>query len=1664
MRKNKLLSGFLVFIFTLSTIVSAIPAGAVKAAEQEVRATQLLITEISPNNKGTDSFEYIELYNPTDAEMDLSKFKFVYQYPKTPGSDYEITPMPPVTIKPGKTAVLWFNKAGVAPNQFNEHYKVNLADELVAFKGNFDGFANTGDRGILIKDENGQPVVSASYLPNESNDEGADIHFKAPESGTAMKTFKTLAVPTPGTIEEEQAYKPAGPDTEAPSIKLEPVANGSAYSPISIRAEIKDNRLVSQTQLHYKKSGESEFKAVPMTASPDKPDSYTGQIDGSDAVADLVYYVSASDGKNTAQTEEATITIAPSNANPANVPPLLITEAVPNSTNVGSSDGYEFIEVYNNTNEELNFKDYKIQYRSGAEAATDIVWPSIPDEAVIPAGETLVFWIINAANQDKTAADFNKNYGSNLEENKNLVKIYSDGMSNTLMRGLVVATNSGRELNVAYYNDVPNVNDAATDKGINYTFPQDGSTKQLKVNAAKEKATPGVVKEYQVPSKPVQLIEDKTSPTINDLTDKTSTDELSDFAITAEALDNEEVKSVKLFVKTDNGIYKESIIKQDYNDTLYHHTVYLPDLIGKKTLDYYFTVSDGKNETKTEPVRVNIKSSLDASALRLNVKDGEYVAGDKLLRAAPGDAQFMLDGKAFEGNGSSSLEHEAYFAIDVNNVNTFFQNGMTMGDDVLRIFDDFIIKWQTIYVPIEPNRLKAGDNVLTVRSGTKASPFDLESAENRDDFDMKNPRLVLRDGTIIKDPVHSNPENNLNVGDGAGASKFFDFHFNLTDEHLQAKAYTWNTKTAADGEHTVSIKDGSQTLTRKVIVDNTAPEIKPTIIEGKEYKGAFSIDAAVTDAGSGLKKSEVKLDGKDVKLPQQASASAMTPGSHNLFIKAEDKAGNLKEETITFKTVSENPDPPQLISPEMNATADNNPILSVRTADPTGDTMNVSFYKGYTYNASQTTQVEAFKNAVDIEPPATAVPAGETPLSDEERALVSKADNQYVTTDSGTQFPYHRFDVKVEGQLDAKDRIELSWKGHSIEGRKVTMYAWNHRNAHWSVIDYSVAGKEDFILKGNAAAGEFVKDSKINVMIQDEIPASSNDYDYTFVWMSDTQYYSESYPEIYNSQTKWIAENKEKMKIKYVMHTGDLVNMANQEYQWEAADQYMKTLEDAKVPYGVLAGNHDVDHKTSDYNQFWKYFGEDRYKKQPYYGESFQNNKGHYDLISANGNDYLMLYMGWGIDEEGIAWMNKVLSEHPDRKAILNFHEYMMATGVRHPLGDKLFNEIVVPNKNVIAVLSGHYHEARLLVDQIDDNGDGKPDRAVPQMLADYQAGPEGGQGYMRLLHFDADSNRIIVNTYSPYMKDYNFYNTADFPNKDEFVLNLDLTPQDKRVATDYFAVNVYTDEKIGEIQNVKSGDSASIQWNGLTEGTVYSWYAAASDKFTGISESDIWSFTKGKPAVEDIPVPPVTPDEPETPDEPDTPDEPETELEKPEAIKAESLPEGRATVRTKAGIYNLEAVGKLTLFRTAQKGESIRVYGAGKDWLNVGGTYYMKREDVSVYEGRVLIKKQMPLYSQDGTVSRMLKQGEAIKVYDRKEGRFEVGGGYTIRKDHAALYYEGMVKMTEKAVLYQDGKALKSLSPNLQFRVYEVKDNRLQLGGGAYVIFNSDRMIYQKN
>ncbi len=55
--------------------------------------------------------------------------------------------------------------------------------------------------------------------------------------------------------------------------------------------------------------------------------------------------------------------VAVSEPDPQTQPPVLITEIVPDSDNVSGADAYEFIEIYNNSDQSMDLKDYKLSYQ-----------------------------------------------------------------------------------------------------------------------------------------------------------------------------------------------------------------------------------------------------------------------------------------------------------------------------------------------------------------------------------------------------------------------------------------------------------------------------------------------------------------------------------------------------------------------------------------------------------------------------------------------------------------------------------------------------------------------------------------------------------------------------------------------------------------------------------------------------------------------------------------------------------------------------------------------------------------------------------------------------------------------------------------------------------------------------------------------------------------------------------------------------------------------------------------------------------------------------------------------------------------------------------------------------------------------------------------------------
>ncbi|MCE5235656.1 MAG: metallophosphoesterase [Clostridiaceae bacterium] len=268
---------------------------------------------------------------------------------------------------------------------------------------------------------------------------------------------------------------------------------------------------------------------------------------------------------------------------------------------------------------------------------------------------------------------------------------------------------------------------------------------------------------------------------------------------------------------------------------------------------------------------------------------------------------------------------------------------------------------------------------------------------------------------------------------------------------------------------------------------------------------------------------------------------------------------------------------------------------------------------------------------------------------------------------------------------------------------------------------------------------------------------------FTVAWLSDTQHYAYKAPEIFEAMTRFLRDEREKMNLLYVVHTGDFVDDRDDAAQWENAMRAMESLEG--IPYGVLGGNHDVGTSEQDFSVFSSCFGEKAMEKRPgsdaYYGGSYKDNRGHYDLVDIGANRYVFAYMGYAPDSGAVAWLNRVFKEHRDRIGVLCVHDYFKTDMTYSDAGATLLKKVVKKNPNVYLVMCGHRYTVGHKSVEFDDDGDGATDRRAYELIQNYQAAGElGGSGYLQLLQFDDIKKELRLISYSPYTDDRRYYDT----------------------------------------------------------------------------------------------------------------------------------------------------------------------------------------------------------------------------------------------------------------------------------------------------------------
>lgn len=283
----------------------------------------------------------------------------------------------------------------------------------------------------------------------------------------------------------------------------------------------------------------------------------------------------------------------------------------------------------------------------------------------------------------------------------------------------------------------------------------------------------------------------------------------------------------------------------------------------------------------------------------------------------------------------------------------------------------------------------------------------------------------------------------------------------------------------------------------------------------------------------------------------------------------------------------------------------------------------------------------------------------------------------------------------------------------------------------------------------------------------------------------------------FESRTGWLAENLEWQRIVFVSHMGDIVDRLD-DRQWRVARACMDRIH-GRVPYGICAGNHDMERESGDTSMFQAYFGAERYEGEPWYGGTYAGRPGHAPAVSGNNANSLQLFSAGGIDfvfvhvecnapDDVLAWVDGVLEEHRGRIAIVTTHMYLGGIprkGADVPQGrmtwkkvhgdhgntpQQLWEKCFSKHPNLLIVLCGDqsasitHHQTSI----------GEHGNTVYEILTDYPRTADDSD-WLRLLRFDPAREIVQVWTYSP-SQDRLCDGLAHVPDWDDHQFELDIS------------------------------------------------------------------------------------------------------------------------------------------------------------------------------------------------------------------------------------------------------------------------------------------------
>jgi 3',5'-cyclic AMP phosphodiesterase CpdA len=250
----------------------------------------------------------------------------------------------------------------------------------------------------------------------------------------------------------------------------------------------------------------------------------------------------------------------------------------------------------------------------------------------------------------------------------------------------------------------------------------------------------------------------------------------------------------------------------------------------------------------------------------------------------------------------------------------------------------------------------------------------------------------------------------------------------------------------------------------------------------------------------------------------------------------------------------------------------------------------------------------------------------------------------------------------------------------------------------------------------------------------------------------------------FRNRTRWLADNRSALDLRFVTHTGDLVNWdTSDHYMYVTAAEALKVLQDARVIYSVAPGNHDTaavcagggacdTSRTKGLVRDTRSFN--RYLRASQFGAvSEQFEAGKVDNVlstfSAGGLNWGVLTLELWPRTAAVDWARRIVAAHPHHNIIVATHSYLNSDGTissRAEYGSTspqyLFDNLIKRYSNIRMVLSGHTGTSAT---RQDTGVHGNRIYSFLGAFHDEETNP------VRLIEVDTAMNTVASRVYAPY-------------------------------------------------------------------------------------------------------------------------------------------------------------------------------------------------------------------------------------------------------------------------------------------------------------------------